>query len=167
MKHWKSIRELFLAGLVSAGRQLIAILLLTVTVRVVLANWCWTSNCDSRGTLLGVGVPLLAWAYLLTAIGCALTHDRFVDMTADRMRLASRNMRAWSPTFASRVLFVQCSIAAATLAATGLTVPPILMSKVWCSADCGWLIQILWAALFSVGAATFGASAHAAYRALK
>lgn len=167
MNYWKSIRELFLAGLVAGGRQAFAILWLIVTVRILLRNSCGTFSCDSRATLLGDGVPLLAWSFLLTAMGCALTRDRSVDITADRMRLASQNMMPSSPTAASKILFTQCSIAAAALAVTGLIDPPILMSKVWCSTECGWLIRVAWAALFSLVAATFGASAHAAYRALR
>jgi hypothetical protein len=167
VNHWKTIRALFLAGLVAAGRQLIAILLLTGVVRVLLDNSCWTTICDSKATPPGVEVPLLAWSFLLIAMGCALTQDRFIDITADRIRQASRTMRPSNPTFASRALFAQCAIASAALATTGLTAPPILVDKVWCSAECGWFIQVIWAAAFSVGVAAFGTSAHASYRALR
>lgn len=166
MKRWKLVQELFLAGRVAAGRQLIAILLLTIGVRVLLTNACSTSTCDSKAMLLDVGVPLLAWSFLLTAMGCALTHDSFVDITAERMRRASQNMRPSSPKFASRLLLTRCSIAAAALAVAGLTGPPVLVNGVWCRAECGRFIQIVWPAVFSIGVATFGASAHAAYRAL-
>jgi len=155
-KHWCSVLALFQAGLVGAGRQAIAILLLTLAVHVL-----------PRAALQSVELPLLSWSFLLTAIGCVLTRDRFLDATEDRVRRASQSMRPSNPTVVSRVACTQCLIAAAALAATGLAGPPNWLREVECSLAYGRYIQIAWSGVFSMGCVLFAVTAHAAYRAFR
>lgn len=68
--------------------------------------------------------PLLTWIYLLTAIGIALTSNRFVNFTAAHVRRASRLMQASAPDHATKSLLVQLWLAATEFAILTLRPPP-------------------------------------------
>jgi hypothetical protein len=172
LKKWSSLLSLLLAGLVAAGRQLVAIGVLALIVRLLLRlqfpDLAAATTSHGIGTSLPDAVTsLLAWMYVFTAAGCALTSDRFLLGTAERMRTAARLMSPTNPTLATKIVFAQCSIGAAALAVSCLTSTPPLIDEFGRFIGSAWLGQLVWPALSSVGAATFGALAHAAYRGLR
>jgi hypothetical protein len=80
------------AGLVAGARQLFAVILITSVFSLVAGE-----KIAFETTLRLVGEPvlpsasvLLAWAYLLTAIGLACTQDRMLILAAHRIRCANR-----------------------------------------------------------------------------
>src|SRR5476651_876817 len=95
VKHWKSIFALLQAGLVAAGRQLLAIELMTFIGWLILSHrfpdWIGSVTDHDPKTISPTKfMPLLAYSFLLTATGCALTYDRLIDVTAEQMRQAAR-----------------------------------------------------------------------------
>lgn len=109
---------------------------------------------------------LLIWTYLLFAAGFALTSDRSIDLTAKRIRHASRLMRFVPPGYASRTLVAQLGIAAVAFAVFALRMPPEPLMEG--SRYFGWAgaVAIGWAGIMSIGVACFGASAHAALKSI-
>ena len=68
--------------------------------------------------------PFLQFAYLFTAIGLALSNDRFIELTAARIRRASRLMNAVKPEEVSKRLGVQLAITAIIFAVITVRAPP-------------------------------------------
>ena len=151
-----SVFWLLQAGLVAAGRQLLAVAVITVVISIF--------ESDQRVQCLPLDSPFLQFAYLLTAIGLALSNDRFIDVTADRIRRASRIMNAVKPEEVSKRLGVQLAITAILLGVITVREPPdfLLAAGQYLGSACGAVIG--WAGSMSVGVACFGASAHAALR---
>jgi hypothetical protein len=100
--------------------------------------------------------------YLLTAFGVALTRHRFVDLTADRIRRASRLMNRSDPDRAANTLMVSLWFAAMGFGAVTLNSPPSFLTEQ------GWHLgnfdaaPIIWSGMMSIGVASFGANAQAA-----
>jgi hypothetical protein len=108
--------------------------------------------------------PFLQFAYLSTAIGLALSNDRFIELTVARIRRASRLMNAVKPEEVSKRLGVQLAITAILFAVITLRAPPdfLVAAGQYVGSVCGGAIG--WAGSMSVGVACFGASAHAALK---
>lgn len=111
-------------------------------------------------------LPLLRWCYFLIALGVALTSHRFVDLTAARIRVASRLMHQAEPDHATKSLLTQLTLASIGFAMLGLRPAPDLWVTIAGHFGCGWLGSAAWSSLMSVGAASLGANAFAARRAL-
>jgi hypothetical protein len=110
--------------------------------------------------------PLLTWIYLLTALGVALTSNRFVDFTTARIRGASRLMRPTEPDHATKTLLVQLWLAAIGFAVLALRSPPDSFVEAGRYYGFTCAASIAWPGIMSIGAASFGASAQAAKKAL-
>ena len=155
------------AGLVAAGRQFVAVVVVTLTVLILISHMAAIRGASPTGTENGAfcssfSEPLI-WSYLLAALGLSLTRDRAVTVTAERIHSAARLL---SPKHGSRPLAVQLVIAALMLAAFALRAPPdmqIWIGRYFGNACAG---SVVWAAVMSIGVAGLGATAHAAVRAL-
>lgn len=111
-------------------------------------------------------LPFLRWSYDLIALGVALTSHRAVDFTAARIHLAFRLMNPAQPDHATKSLLTQLSLASVGLAMLGLRPAPDLWVTIACYLGCAWFGTVAWSSLMSVGAASLGANAYAARRAL-
>jgi hypothetical protein len=100
--------------------------------------------------------------YLLTAVGVAATRHRFVDLTAERIRRASRLMNLSDPDRAANTLMISLWLAAIGFAAVSLGPPPSFLTAH------GWHLAyfdaapIIWSGMMSIGVASFAANAQAA-----
>jgi hypothetical protein len=162
--------RLLQAGLVVAGRQLVAVLVITLLASLLTSHnfavqeaSSMSSGTESSRIFLS---QLLIWAYLLFAVGFALTGDRSIDLTAKRIRHASRLMRFVPPGHASRTLVAQFGIAAVVFAVFALRTPPDSLIEGSRYFGCAGVASIAWAGIMSIGVACFGASAHAALKSI-
>lgn len=158
-------------AIVAAGRQTVAITLVSFVVWLLLSNRVpnWLSSPTVGATGIFSSFPIaqfLAWAFLLTATACALTRDRFVDRTADRIQKAARSMSATNPTLATKILLAHCLIGAVALAVLDLEGLRTVFSAFEQSTGDSELGEIFWAAAISLGVASLGSTAYACFRAL-
>ena|ERR1700686_136957 len=160
--------RLFQAGLVAALIQFIAVGLETLVallsaqhglVAPALLDVSPDSDFQSDAIF-----PLLIWVYLLTALGVALTSDRIVDLTAARIRHASRLMRPTEPDHAAKTLLVLLWLTAIGFAIMALRSPPYPFLEAGRYIGCTCAASIAWSGMMSIGAAGFGANAQAASR---
>src|SRR3954464_13598990 len=159
------------AGLTAACRQFGAVLIGTLFVSLLAsygfivqdvstihssAESCWTSVS-----------PFLMWAYLLVATALALTRSQAADLTAERVRRATYLMRLARPEYALMTLVLQLGLSAFMFAVFALRTPPEPLTQAASYVGCVSAASIIWAAAMSIGVASFGASAHAALKAVK
>jgi hypothetical protein len=162
--------KLLQAGLVAAGRQLVAVVIVTL-----LASWLASHDLIVRGAstissgteTIGIPASLLLWMYLLIATGLALTKSQSVELTAAWIGHACSRMRLARPEDALMTLVLQLGISAIAFAIFALRTPPEALIDTATYFECVSAVSIIWAATMSVGVACFGASAHAALKALK
>jgi len=157
------------AGLAAACFQIVAVTLVTAAVLLVTENQLMSPPLDVRaGAEISsdAALSLLKWTFLLTAVGMASTCNRFVDVSAGAIRNSSRVMRPTEPFHATKTLLVQLCLAALGFVVLIFQLPPQKLLEVSGHFGLGWAVLIAWPALVSVGAAGFGASAHAAIKAL-
>jgi hypothetical protein len=158
--------RLFQAGAVAAFIQCVLILL---TTPLVLIYGRYVINIqllpDAESTNASV-VPFLKLIYILTSIGAALTTHRFVDITAQNIRRASRIMRPSEPAEAAHRLLVMCWFAAFGCAGLALYSPPQVLSAAADYLGSADAAAIMWPGIMSVGVAAFGANAQAAAKAI-
>jgi hypothetical protein len=76
------MRRLFLAGLVAASAQILAVAVATVAVTIVFRRGLVMPASGAAESELQSAVRLLLWIDLLLAVGIALTRNRFIDETA-------------------------------------------------------------------------------------
>ena len=155
------------AGLVAAVRQCAAVIAVTLIILLlalqkVIMPGGWGPESDPFGFCSFVS-RLLVWAYLLTAIGLALTRDHSVTVTAGRIRYASRLI---NPKHGASTLAVALVLSAILLALFALHTPPGLLIETIQLFGIGCAASAVWAGMMSIGVACLGASAHAAVRAL-
>ena len=108
----------------------------------------------------------LAWTYLLIAIGLSFTGDSSVDHTSERIGRASRLLSVVKPGDASKSLAVLLVLSAVILATLTVRTTPELLVEAGRHFGKACAASIGWAGTMSAGAAFFGASAHAALKAL-
>jgi hypothetical protein len=82
--------RLFQAGAIAALMQCIAILLATLLIFSYAHHRIEDLQVPADDPTVLSLIPLLQLIYLLTAVGVAATRHRFVDLTAARIRRASR-----------------------------------------------------------------------------
>jgi hypothetical protein len=160
--------RLFQAGLVAAPIQFIAVGLETLVAvlsaqhgLIAPALLAVSPDSDFQSDAI---FPLLIWVYLLTALGLALTCDRFIFLTAARIRHASRLMRPTEPDHAAKTLLVLLWLTAIGFAVMALRSPPYPLLEAARYIGCTCAASIAWSGLMSIGAASFGANAQAASR---
>ena len=158
------MHRLFLAGFAAAAIQVLAVSLVTLggiaSIRYGLVDATILLN-ESGSTYL-----LLTWVYLLSALGVALSGSRFVSVTGERIRHASRLFYSREPEIGSRVLLVLFCIGAVGFAVLALRPPPGFVIEGFQSLGSAKSACVAWPAMMSVGAAAFGANAQSVRRIL-
>lgn len=156
----------FIAGVVAARRQFIALVAVTLFMSFIdlLNNFGQESLAMNLVTFRIPASPFLGWTYLIMAMGLALTSDRSIELTSDRIRRGSQFMRSLPPAVAFRVVAFQCGLAA-IMCAVLLLAPPRPLIELSSYFGCAGISLIIWAGMTSIGVAYFGANAHAALKA--
>jgi hypothetical protein len=98
--------RLFQAGAIAALMQCIAILLATLLIFSYAHNRIENLQVPADDPAVLSLIPLLQLIYLLTAVGVAATRHRLVDLTAARIRRASRLMNHSDPDRAANTLMI-------------------------------------------------------------
>lgn len=157
------------AGFVAATRQLAAVMIVTLSV-LLLASYglifqkTWSMNSEADASWISV-LPPLIWAYLLIAAGLALSTGRWIDITATRIRRASHFVPFTTPQRALKILVAQLSLSALLFALIAWRTPEFVI-EVGQRLGSEPAAVIVWAGAMSIGLACFGATAHAALKAL-
>ncbi len=161
--------RLLQAGLVAAGRQLAAVMIVTLFLSRLtsygLIGRDALTTCNGIEAF-GMSTPRLTWAYLLVATGLALSRSQSIDLTAERLRHASHLMRLARPEHTLMALVVQLGLSTILFAVFTLRTPPEPLTDVASYFGCASAASVIWAAAMSIGVACFGASTHATLRAL-
>jgi hypothetical protein len=162
--------QLLHAGIIAGRRQLAVLVALTLILLVITPqdHIAQNSSATNKAEILPLSaMPLFTWAALLVALGLALTSNRSIDITARRIQRGSRILRLSSPQHILMSLVIQFGLAAILLAIFALQAPP--NAVIWVGHYFGipGAVSIVWTALMSVGVASFGASAHAAVKAIE
>ena len=158
--------QLLQAGLLAGFVQAVIISISTPAILLV-THWdspplpIFESETMTRPSFL-----FLKWFYVLTAIGLALTRNRITDITAIRLKAASRRFRSQLPFYPIKALIAQLAIASVGFAFLAFHSPPTLLTELAEILGCRDAASLIWPALMSIGTAVFGANAHAAVEAL-
>ena len=156
------------AGLVAAVRQLGAAISITLSAYFLSSHVFVVQKAPATGSgaeAVANYVSLLTWAYLLVALGLALSSCRSVNLTAACMRRAANFVRFVSARHALEALVLQLSLSAIMFAAMALRTPQfIIQIDQYFGSE--FVAAIGWAGAMSTGVACFGASAHAALKAI-
>ncbi|MGB8432585.1 MAG: hypothetical protein WCE72_22430 [Pseudolabrys sp.] len=158
------------AGIIAGGRQLAALVALTLVLLLVTPQDQFTqySSAPNRAEIFPVSaVPLFTWAALLVALGFALTSSRSICVTASRIQRASRFQRTGSAQYILMALVAQFGLAAILFAVFALQAPPNAIIVASHYFGFSGVVSIIWTATMSVGVASFGASAHSARKAIE
>jgi hypothetical protein len=164
--------RLFQAGLIAAGYQLLAIVLITVAVSLLalhgIIDWSGLSELSNETDWLSIPAdPLVCWAYILTALGIIFTDHRYIEITARHICYASRLLDPSKPAQATNVLLAQLWLTSIGFVALVLKSPPDLFVEVGRRLECDWIALVAWPGIMSIGLASFGSNARAAHKALK
>ena len=159
--------RLFHAGLVASILQLVGIGVATPLV-IWLGRHGLTVSLEvsAEYDAQAGSFSILPWVYLLIASGVAITANRFIDLTALRIRHASRLMNPTEPDQGARTLLVQLSVVAVACAVMTVHLPPDLFARAFHALGHPHTASLAWSAIMSIGAAAFGANAHATVRSL-
>ena len=161
--------RLIQAGLLAGSLQAIIVAAATIVV----AHFFECGQLVPAPTTVGSTEPLVGGLLLFvtlselaTAVGLALTANRFVDESAARLRQASQRLYSAASEYAVKALLVQLCIASAGFAALALRSPPDLLLEAAGALECRAAAALVWPGLMSIGVAAFGANAHSAAKAL-
>ncbi|CCW17999.1 hypothetical protein EBBID32_23490 [Sphingobium indicum BiD32] len=166
MKPPRAMLWLFHAGAAAATRQLLSIVIVTLTFAIL-------SRHGLAGPLLVhtssdriAATPILAWFYLLTAFNFAMTRQALIEVTATRIRHVSRSISLIAPRQVIKNLRVVLCLA--TISQAILTLVPVPAAVMVTSVYLGFgaTFAVVWPALMSIGVTYFGANALAAHHAL-
>jgi hypothetical protein len=158
----RAMLRLFQAGVTAACMQCLAILLATLLIFSYAHHRIENLQVPAYDPTVRSLIPLLQLIYLLAAVGVAATRHRFVDLTAARVRRASRLMNPSDPDRAANTLMISLWFTAMGFAAVTLGSPPSFLTEQ------GWHLgyfdaaPIIWSGMMSIGVAGFGANAQAA-----
>jgi len=150
------------AGLVAAIYQIFAVVVVTV-----LAAFLISPSDPARLAIDSGAISFLRWAYLIVAVGCALTVGKHTEITAERFSHASNLVHLSSSRSLLVALIAQSVICVVALAILALGLPPDLIVNGVELFGGALLVRIGWPATLSVGVALFGANALAAYKAIE
>jgi len=161
MKRLRSMQWLFQAGIVGAKRQLLAIIVVTLTLGL-LSKLGLTDPLVAPSSSGRLEVtPALTWTYLLLAAAMAILPKVVVDRTAARMRLIARHYSPSNPRKFSDELRAMLWLAAISDGVLTVVPPPAILLIISGSILSPAAGALGWAAVMSVGAAYFGANAMA------
>jgi hypothetical protein len=147
------------AGLVAAIYQIFAVVIVTVLAAFLISPSDPVRLASEPGVF-----SFLPWAYLIVAVGCALTVGKHTEITAERFSHASNPVYLSSSRSLLVALIAQSVICVVALAILALRMPPDFDS-IELFGD-ALLVRIGWPATLSVGVALFGANALSAYKAI-
>jgi hypothetical protein len=157
-----SMLRLFQAGVIAALMQGVAILLATLLVFSYAHHRIENLQMPTDDPTVLSLVPLLQLIYLLTAVGATATRHRFVDLTAERIRRASRLKDGGGPRLtAANPMAANHSEIIKVFAARSGSAGFILTEHGWHLAYFD-AAPIIWSGMMSIGVASFGANAQAA-----
>jgi hypothetical protein len=164
--------QLFRAGLFAAGYQLIAAASIGLAVTLLDGHWIIaqpesSTVFDGPDSLWNPGGSFASWAYLLAAFGVIFTSHRHTEITARRIRYASRLLDPTDADQATRALLTQFCLSCMGFVILLLKPPLDLPTEDSLCVGCASLVSIGWPGMMSIGLASFGANARAAHRALK
>jgi len=153
------------AGLVASGCQLGSVVIVTL-LGLFLASHGFVlqsilPTTDSESFWISIS-PFLIWAYLLTAVGWALTGGQFIKRTVDHFRSTF-----YPDEEALTALVVQLVIPAILLVTLALGPPPDFLVEAAGYFRHAAIASIVWGAAMSIAVAFCGATAHAAQKARK
>lgn len=163
----------FQVGIVAACIQ--SALALFITSAFMFAAWRANESVSppavieesgSFATWMEAHVVLLRYSDFSTALGLALTQNRFIDLTAGYMRKASWWMHPFEPDRATEVIYSQLMIAAICFAIATLRPPPGILNAITNEPEYRWIVSAIWSGAMSALMAGFGANATAARRAI-
>ena len=153
------------AGIVAGKRQIVAAIAITVLAFTLAPDRIavpikevGSDPIDEFAVCMSLALTL---AYLVTAVGLALTYDMTVDLTAKRMRHAVRLLGVGDGNMR---LAAQLILVALILFSFALGRPPELLIKVSRLLNSPYPAPVIWISTLSVAIAGLGASAHAALR---
>lgn len=162
--------QLLRAGLIAGVRQIGAVVTMTFLMFLLAtpntASKISAPGAHSESFWISVS-PFLAWAYIIVAVGLALTVGKSIGATAERIRHASHLMRPMTPERILVSLIVQCVLSATLFAILAVRTPPEPL--ITAARYFGWACaaSIGWPAALSVAVACFGAIAHGALNAYR
>ncbi len=162
--------KLLHAGLVAAGRQFGAVVIVTLSISLLRSHDLTVQEAfarDSNNEALWISVsPFLIWAYLLIATGLTLSTGRSIFYTALNFRRVSRLIQIVSPDFTLKALAAHLCLSAIMLAILALRTPESIIGVGRQFGFTTATVTIGWGGAMSIGVACMGASAHAALKAL-
>jgi hypothetical protein len=160
------------AGIIAAGYQLLAVVLITVAVSLLaqhgIIDWPGLSELSNGTDSLSIlADPFVCWTYILTALGIIFTDHQYIGITARRICYASHLLNPSKPAQATNVLLAQLWLTSIGFVALVLKSPPDLFLEVGRRLGCDWIALVAWPGIMSIGLASFGSNARAAHKALK
>jgi len=161
--------RLIRAGLVAAGLQLGAVVVVTLLVMLpALDSTTFQSTPSIPRTpeiIWSYASPFLIWSYLIVAVGIALSNSKFTFYTAEHIRAAAQHAHIdREQTLMS--LLVCLAIPALLVASFALEPPPVLLVEAVRYFDYNGAAGPVWGAAMSIAVAGLGSMAHAVKRAL-
>ena len=121
---------------------------------------------NTTGASLETQSSILTGAYLILSLGAALTENRFTDFSAMNIRHMAHSKKYSRPNLVMVALLILLWLCAAVFVAVALQTPKLLATL---GLNYGWggAFSVVWPGTMSVGAACFGANAHATMKALQ
>jgi hypothetical protein len=158
-----SMFRLLRAGFVASGCQLGSVVIVTLLAfflasrDIILQSTMATTDFESFWIYIS---PFLIWAYLLTAVGWALTGGQFIERTVDHFRSTF-----YPGEEALTALVVQLVIPAILLVTLALGPPPDFLVEAAGYFGYAAVASVVWGAAISIAVTFCGATAHAAQKA--
>lgn len=153
MKHRRAMLWLFQVGSVAAGRQLLAVMIVTLTVALLYQRGLVGPLVIKTSSGHIAAAPILLGSYLLTAVNSAMTRQNAIDLTAARIRYASRRISAMAPDQVTEKLSAYLWLAAMSQAVLMLVPAPSLVMVASGYLGCSAAGAIGWPTLTSIGMA--------------
>jgi|SRR5689334_10577314 hypothetical protein len=150
------------AGIVAAIYQIFAVVIVTILAALLISPSDPVRLASEPRLFL-----FLRWAYLIVAVGCALTVGKHTKIAAERFSHASNTGYLSSSRSLLAALITQSVICVVALAILALRTPPGLIVDGVKLFGGALLARVGWPATLSIGVAVFGANALAAYKAIE
>jgi len=155
------------AGLVAAGLQLGAVIVITLLVILPAMRGITFQGPPSTPrtpeAVWNYASPFLIWSYLIVAAGIVFTNGKSTMSTAKHIRATVRTRLDREQAMQ---LLICLAIPAIVMASFALERPPAFLVKATGYFDCSAAAASVWGAVMSVASACLGATAHAVKKAL-